>query len=123
MVKEKTGLVMDPYFSATKIRWILDNVDGVRARAERGDLLFSNIDGWIAWNLTCGSAHVTDYSNASRTLIYNINDLKWDKELLELFKIPECMLPKVQSSSGHFANMSNSELISLRISVLLGHKK
>lgn len=108
MVKEKTGLVMDPYFSATKIRWILDNVDGVRARAERGDLLFSNIDGWIAWNLTCGSAHVTDYSNASRTLIYNINDLKWDKELLELFKIPECMLPKVQPSSGHFANTSNS---------------
>ena len=108
MVKEKTGLVMDPYFSATKIRWILDNVDGVRARAERGDLLFSNIDGWIAWNLTCGSAHVTDYSNASRTLIYNINDLKWDKDLLELFKIPECMLPKVQPSSGHFANTSNS---------------
>jgi glycerol kinase len=108
MVKDKTGLVMDPYFSGTKIRWILENVDGVRARAERGELLFSNIDGWVVWNLTGGAAHVTDYSNASRTLIYNISELKWDKDLLELFKIPECILPNVQPSSGHFANTACS---------------
>ncbi|MDR0599070.1 MAG: glycerol kinase GlpK [Treponema sp.] len=108
MIKQKTGLVLDAYFSGTKIKWILDNVDGARSRAEKGDLLFSNIDGWIIWNLTKGSAHVTDYSNASRTLIYNISELKWDKDLLKLFTIPESMLPQVLPSSGHFANTSST---------------
>lgn len=103
MVKQKTGLVLDPYFSGTKIRWILDHVDGAREKANRGDLLFSNIDGWIIWNLTGGKAHVTDYSNASRTLMFNINELKWDDELLKMLDVPASMLPEVKPSSGYFA--------------------
>ena len=98
-IRNKCGVVIDPYFSGTKIRWILENVEGARAKAEAGDLLFGNIDTWLIWNLTKGKVHVTDYSNASRTMIYNIFDLKWDEELLARFNIPACMLPEVKPSS------------------------
>ena len=99
MIQNKTGLLLDSYFSGTKIKWILDNVDGVRARAEKGELAFGTMDSWIIWNFTQGDVHVTDVTNASRTMIYNIHDLKWDKDLLELFNIPESLLPEVKSSS------------------------
>ena len=95
----KTGLRIDAYFSGTKVKWILDNVEGAREKAEVGDLLFGTIDTWIAWNLSGGDIHVTDYSNASRTLMYNIYDLCWDDELLEILTIPKSMLPEVKSSS------------------------
>lgn len=110
MVKEKTGLIIDSYFSGTKIKWILDNVEGAREAAEKGDLIFSNIDGWILWNLTKGEAHMTDYSNASRTLLFNIHTLDWDDELLELLTIPKSMCPEVRPSSGHFANTKTLSL-------------
>lgn len=99
MVKEKTGLIIDAYFSATKAKWILDNVDGARAKAEKGELLFGTVDTWIVWQLTRGEMHITDVSNASRTMLFNIHTLEWDKELLELFDIPESMMPKVCASS------------------------
>lgn len=98
-IKENTGLVIDAYFSATKIKWILDNVDGARDMAEKGELLFGNIDTWLIWNLTRGQVHVTDYSNASRTMLYNIVDLKWDEKILEVLDIPKSMLPRVANSS------------------------
>lgn len=100
MVKNKTGLLIDPYFSASKIKWILDNVKGARESSRKGDLLFGTIDSWIVWNLTNGKQHVTDYSNASRTLLYNIFDLCWDDELLDIFGVPRSMLPAVKPSSG-----------------------
>ena len=93
-IREKTGLVIDAYFSATKLKWILDNVPGVRARAERGDLLFGTVETWLIWKLTCGKIHVTDYSNASRTMLFNIHTLDWDNEILQILDIPRCMLPK-----------------------------
>ncbi|NLX62420.1 MAG: glycerol kinase GlpK [Tissierellia bacterium] len=98
-IRENTGLVIDAYFSATKIKWILDNVEGVREKAERGELLFGNIDTWLIWNLTRGKVHVTDYSNASRTMLYNIKELKWDEKLLDELKVPKSMLPEVKPSS------------------------
>ena len=98
-IAEKTGLVIDSYFSGTKVRWILENVDGARARAEQGKLAFGTVDSWLIWKLTEGKVHVTDVSNASRTMLYNIRELKWDVELLELMGIPESMLPEVKSSS------------------------
>lgn len=98
-IHKKTGLVIDPYFSATKIRWILDHVEGAQEKAENGDLLFGTIDSWLVWKLTSGKAHVTDYSNASRTMLYNIHDLEWDKDILELLNIPASMLPEVKSNS------------------------
>jgi glycerol kinase len=98
-IQEKTGLILDSYFSATKIKWILDNVDGVRERAENGELAFGTMDSWIIWNFTRGDLHVTDVTNASRTMIYNIHDLQWDTELLDLFDIPESLLPDVRQSS------------------------
>lgn len=98
-VIEKTGLVPDAYFSATKIVWILENVEGARAKAEKGDLLFGTVDTWLIWNLTKGKVHVTDYTNASRTMLYDIHNLKWDEELLEYFDIPRTMLPAVKPSS------------------------
>ena len=101
-IKEKTGLLLDPYFSATKIKWILDNVDGAREKAEAGDLCFGTIDTWLMWNLTGGRVHATDYSNASRTMLFNINTLEWDEELLEIFGIPKSMLPDVLPSSHLF---------------------
>ncbi len=102
LIKSKTGLVIDPYFSATKLKWILDSVDGARARAERGELCFGTVDSWLIWNLTGGKVHATDYSNASRTMLYNIKNLCWDDELLELFDIPKAILPVVKPSSSIF---------------------
>ncbi|WHE07701.1 glycerol kinase GlpK [Thermoanaerobacterium thermosaccharolyticum] len=98
-ILKKTGLVVDAYFSGTKIKWILDNVEGAREKAENGDLYFGNIDSWLIWNLTGGKTHVTDYSNASRTMLFNIYELKWDKDILEYLGIPESMLPDVKPSS------------------------
>ena len=97
--REKTGLIIDAYFSGTKLKWILDNVDVVRERAEKGELLFGTVETWLIWKLTKGKAHVTDYSNASRTLLFNIKDLTWDKEILEELNIPESMLPEPKPSS------------------------
>ncbi|MHB9295667.1 Glycerol kinase [Pillotina sp. SPG140] len=98
-IREKTGLMLDAYFSATKIRWILDHVSGAQAQAERGELLFGTVDTWLVWNLTKGAIHVTDYSNASRTMLYNIHTLEWDRELCSLLNIPLCILPEVKPSS------------------------
>lgn len=97
--REKTGLVIDAYFSATKIKWILDNVEGARERAEKGELLFGTVETWLIWKLTKGKVHVTDYSNASRTMLFNIRTLKWDEEILKELDIPRCMLPEVKPSS------------------------
>lgn len=99
MIREKTGLVIDAYFSATKWKWILENVPGIREKAELGEVAFGTVDSWLIWNLTGGRVHVTDVTNASRTMLFNINTLKWDPELLELFGIPENALPEVKSSS------------------------
>lgn len=99
MVKEKTGLIPDAYFSASKIAWILENVEGAREKAEEGRLLFGTVDTWLIWHLTKGKVHVTDYTNASRTMLFDIHNLCWDKEILEYFKIPENMLPEVKPSS------------------------
>lgn len=98
-IRSKTGLLLDPYFSASKIAWILDNVEGAREKAKAGKLCFGTIDTWLIWNLTDGKVHATDYSNASRTMLFNINTLEWDKELLEIFNIPCSMLPEVNPSS------------------------
>lgn len=99
LIREKTGLVIDSYFSGTKVKWILDNVDGARKKAEAGELILGTIDTWLIWNLTKGNQHVTDVTNASRTLLFNINTMDWDDELLELFSIPKSMLPQVKQSS------------------------
>lgn len=98
-IRQKTGLILNPYFSGTKVRWILENVPGARQRAEAGELRFGTVDSWLIWNLTGGQTHVTDVSNASRTLLFNIHTLQWDDELLELFGIPASMLPQVKASS------------------------
>ena len=98
-IRDNTGLVVDAYFSGTKVKWILDNVEGAREKAENGELLFGNIDTWLIWNLTRGKVHVTDYSNASRTMLYNIKDLKWDEKILKELDIPASMLPEVKPSS------------------------
>ena len=99
MIRTKTGLPIDAYFSGTKIRWILDHVEGARQQAQRGEILFGTVETWLIWNLTGGKVHVTDYTNASRTMIYNINDLCWDDEILEILEIPKSILPKVVSCS------------------------
>ena len=99
MIRSRTGLIIDAYFSATKIKWILDNVEGARERAEQGKLMFGTVDTWLIWRLTRGEVHVTDVSNASRTMLFNIHTLKWDEELLRLFDIPLSMMPEVRSSS------------------------
>ncbi|MGM0839425.1 MAG: glycerol kinase GlpK [Bacillota bacterium] len=101
--RDKTGLLIDAYFSGTKVKWILDNVEGAREKAENGKLLFGTIDTWLIWKMSGGKAHVTDYSNASRTLMYNIYDLKWDQELLDILGVPESMLPEVRPSSEIYA--------------------
>src|SRR5699024_5204825 len=103
LFREKTGLLIDPYFSGTKVKWILDHVEGAREKAEQGDLLFGTIDTWLVYKLSGGKAHVTDYSNASRTLMFNIYDLKWDDELLDILTVPKSMLPKVCESSEVYA--------------------
>ncbi len=99
MIRRKTGLIIDPYFSATKIRWVFENVPGVKEKAARGDILFGTVDTWLVWRLTGRKVHATDYSNASRTLLYNIHTLSWDRELLDLFEIPASVLPEVKPSS------------------------
>ena len=102
MIREKTGLILDPYFSGTKLRWMLDHIPGAREKAENGKLLFGTVDTWLIWNLTGGKVHATDVTNASRTMLFNIHTLEWDKELLELLDIPACILPEVRPSSGNF---------------------
>ncbi len=110
MIQKKTGLVLDAYFSATKVRWILNHVDGARKKAEEGKLAFGTVDSWLIWNLTGGSLHITDVSNASRTMLLNINTLAWDQELLDLFEIPASMLPEVKSSSEIYGETSGQLL-------------
>jgi len=107
MIREKTGLLIDPYFSATKVKWILDHVEGARKKAEDGKLLFGTVDSWLVYKLSDGAVHVTDYSNASRTMLYNIHDLCWDKELLEILQIPLCMMPEVKPSSCVYAKTAD----------------
>lgn len=106
IVKEKSGLVIDSYFSATKIKWILDNVDKAKEQAQNGELLFGTIDTWLLWNMTDRKIHATDYTNASRTMLFNINTLEWDDELLEIHNIPKSMLPEVHASSHHYGDFS-----------------
>ncbi len=106
-VRAKTGLVLDPYFSATKVAWILDQVDGAREQAERGELVFGTIDTWLLWYLTGGKVHVTDYTNASRTMLFNIDTLAWDDELLEVLRVPKSVLPNVQTSGSIFGRTRN----------------
>lgn len=106
-IRSKTGLVVDAYFSGTKIKWMLDNVEGARKKAEAGRLRFGTIDTWLIWKLTGGKTHVTDYTNASRTLIYNIHELKWDEELLDILDIPKSMLPEVKASSEVYSNTAD----------------
>ena len=114
--RRKTGLVIDAYFSATKLRWILENVPGVRERARRGEVLFGTVETWLIWRLTGGSVHATDYSNASRTMLFNISTLDWDDEILELLDIPRCMLPEVRPSSGIFG-YTDTQLLGARIPI------
>lgn len=116
-IKQKTGLILDAYFSGTKIKWILDNVEGARKKAENGDLLFGTVDTWLIWNLTRGKIHVTDYSNAARTMLYNINELKWDDEILEILDIPKKMLPKVKPSSYIYAHTDKAMLAGAEIPI------
>ncbi|WII37460.1 glycerol kinase GlpK [Paenibacillus thiaminolyticus] len=115
--RDKTGLLIDSYFSGTKVKWILDQVPGARQRAERGELLFGTIDTWLIWKLTDGEAHVTDYSNASRTLMYNIHELKWDDELLEILDIPKQMLPEVRSSSEIYGQTADYHFFGERVPI------
>ena len=116
MIRQKTGLVVDAYFSGTKLKWMLDHVHGARKRAEAGQLAFGTIDSWLAWKLTGGEAHVTDASNASRTLLYNIHTHQWDDELLELFTVPRSLLPEVRGSSERYAETAPN-LFSARVPV------
>jgi len=109
VVREKTGLVIDSYFSATKIKWILDNVANAKEQAQNGELLFGTIDTWLLWNMTDGKIHATDYTNASRTMLFNINTLEWDEELLKIHDIPNSMLPEVHASSYHYGDFSLNE--------------
>ena len=121
-IRTNTGLVIDAYFSATKINWILDHVPGARERAKKGELLFGTVDSWLVWKLTNGAVHVTDYTNASRTMLYNIRDLKWDEKLLQRFDIPVCMLPKVCNSSEIYGYVQ-SEGVQVPISGIAGDQQ
>ena len=114
--RSKTGLVLDAYFSATKLRWLLDNAAGARERAEKGKLLFGTVDSWIIWKLTSGKVHVTDYSNASRTMLFNIHTLKWDEEILRVLKIPQQILPEVKPSS-HVYGYTDSKLFGREVPI------
>lgn len=116
IIREKTGLVLDAYFSATKIQWILDHVEGAKEKAEQGKLAFGTVDSWLIWNLTEGSLHITDVSNASRTMLYNINTLSWDDELLDIFQIPKSMLPEVRSSSEVYGE-SSGQLLGTKVPI------
>lgn len=115
--REKTGLLLDPYFSGTKVKWILDNVEGAREKAENGDLLFGTIDSWLVWKLSGCKVHVTDYSNASRTLMYNIHELKWDEQLLEYLTVPASMLPEVRPSSEIYGKTANHHFFGHQIPI------
>lgn len=115
--REKTGLLLDPYFSGTKVKWILDNVEGAREKAENGDLLFGTIDSWLVWKLSGCKVHVTDYSNASRTLMYNIHELKWDEQLLEYLTVPTSMLPEVRPSSEVYGKTANHHFFGHQIPI------
>jgi glycerol kinase len=117
MIREKTGLVLNPYFSASKIKWILDHVEGARERAEKGELVFGTMDSWLVYRMTGEHAHVTDYSNASRTMLYNIHELKWDQELLDLFQVPTEMLPTVKNSSEIYGYTAPFHFFGLEIPV------
>ena len=117
LIKDKTGLILDAYFSATKIKWILDNVEGAREKAENGELLFGTVDTWLIWNLTRGKVHVTDYTNAARTMLYNIKELKWDDEILEILDIPKSMLPDVKPSSYVYGHTDEGMLSGAQISI------
>jgi len=117
IVKEKTGLVLSPYFSAAKIKWILDNVEGARQKAEEGKLLFGTIDSWLVWKLTNEKVHITDYSNASRTQLFNIKELKWDEELLQIFTIPKTMTPNVKYSDEIFGYTTINEILENEIPI------
>ncbi len=116
-VRDKTGLLIDAYFSGTKVKWILDNVEGAREKADKGDLLFGTIDTWLTWKLTGGKSHVTDYSNASRTLMYNIHELKWDEELLDMLTVPASMLPEVKPSSEVYGTTIPSQFFGYEIPI------
>ena len=123
-IQTKTGLVLDAYFSGTKLAWLLDNIQGARARAERGELAFGTVDSWLVWNLSAGQSHITDVSNASRTLLFNLHTLDWDDELLSLFKIPRAVLPKVVASAGHLAQSSPAVLgRSIPITAMIGDQQ
>ncbi|MFR5265511.1 glycerol kinase GlpK [Clostridium sp.] len=124
-IKESTGLVVDAYFSATKIKWILDNVEGAREKAENGELLFGTIDTWLVWKLTNGKVHVTDYTNASRTMLYNIKELKWDERLLKELNIPKSMLPEVRNSSEiyGYANLGTKGGVRVPIAGMAGDQQ
>ncbi|QED48257.1 glycerol kinase GlpK [Cytobacillus dafuensis] len=117
LFRKKTGLLIDAYFSGTKVKWILDHVEGAREKAEDGKLLFGTIDTWLIWKLSGGEAHVTDYSNASRTLMFNIFDLKWDEELLEILDVPASMLPEVRSSSEIYGNTADYQFFGKEIPI------
>ncbi|MCA9398107.1 MAG: glycerol kinase GlpK [Candidatus Omnitrophica bacterium] len=126
LIKKKTGLVLDPYFSGTKIKWLLDNTKGLRARALRGDVCFGTIDSWLIWKLTAGESHVTDMTNASRTLIFNIRERNWDKELLKLFDIPQKILPSVQNSGSIFGHAKSKDTglpVGIPIAAVLGDQQ
>lgn len=122
-ITEKTGLLLDAYFSATKIKWILDHVDGALARAEKGELAFGTIDSWLVWNLTNGQQHLTDVTNASRTMLFNIHTLQWDDELLELIGIPKAILPEVRTSSEYYADTALSEMPHIPIAGVAGDQQ
>ena len=115
-IKKKTGLVLDPYFSASKVKWILDSVEGARQLAEQGELCLGTVDSWLIYKLTGGKVHATDYSNASRTMLFNINTLEWDEDLLKLFKIPKSMLPEVKPSSSLFG-YTDKDILGAQISI------
>jgi len=115
-IQRKTGLLPDAYFSATKVQWMLDNIDGARAKAEKGDLAFGTVDTWLIWNLTGGNVHATDGTNASRTMLYNLQDLKWDPSLLDIFTVPPAVLPEVKDSSGIFGE-TDPELFGVSIPI------
>lgn len=123
MFQEKTGLIIDSYFSATKVRWILDNVKGARDMASRGELAFGTIDTWLIWNLTKGKLHVTDVTNASRTMLFNINSLKWDEDLLKLLDIPVSILPEVKSSSEVYGETAGNFSTSIPIAGIAGDQQ
>ncbi|WP_297713629.1 glycerol kinase GlpK [Clostridium sp.] len=124
-IKENTGLLIDAYFSATKVKWILDNVEGAREKADRGDLLFGTVDTWLLWKLTNGMVHVTDYTNASRTMLFNIRELNWDKKILEKLNIPISMLPEVKSSSEiyGYVNLGGKDNIKVPIAGIAGDQQ